>query len=214
MKHLLFTFVLFISLQNIILAQKPRLNSIGLDFGGYAVLAPHKASVESRKNPYMSSSSSIVGLFYERLLEKKPFSFRAGVYLNKQFESVISYHLPIEASGRLVGKKLNNPIFIGYTAGLSYNYISQVVTGFVFVPEGVSYRIAITKDSYIVPHLGLNAGINKNKFRLTASFLYHPFVPKFVEYKTRYPKDGEEIIEYHTNKNTGISLRIGLGYKF
>ena len=214
MKPLLFTFVLFISLQNIILAQKPRLNSIGLDYGGYAVLVPESASIENRKNPYMNSSSSIVGLFYERFLEEKPFSFKAGIYLNKQFESVISYHFPVEASGRLIGKELDNPFFLGYTAGLSYNSISEIVTGFALIPEGVSYDISIIKNSYIVPHLGLNTGINLKKFRLTGSFLYHPFVPKFVEYETKYQKDGQEIIEYSNNKSTGLSLRIGLGYRF
>jgi len=49
---------------------------------------------------------------------------------------------------------------------------------------------------------------------LTGSFLYYPFVPKFVEYETKYQKDGQEIIEYTNNKSTGLSLRIGLGYKF
>ena len=214
MKHLLFTFILFISLQNITLAQKPRLNSIGLDYGGYAVLAPEGASIENRKNPYMNSSSSIIGLFYERFLEKKPFSFRAGAYLNKQFESVISYHFPVEASGRFVGKALDNPFFLGYTAGFSYNSISEIVTGFALIPEGVSYDISIIKNTYVVPHIGLNTGLNLKKFRLTGSFLYHPFVPKFVEYETKYQKDGPEIIEYTNNKSTGLSLRIGLGYKF
>ncbi len=214
MKHLLLTFILCVSLQNIILAQKPKLNSIGLDYGGYAVLVPESASIENRKNPYMNSSSSIVGLFYERFLEEKPFSFKAGIYLNKQFESVISYHFPVEASGRLIGKELDNPFFLGYTAGLSYNSISEIVTGFALIPEGVSYDISIIKNSYIVPHLGLNTGINLKKIRLTGSFLYHPFVPKFVEYETKYQKDGQEIIEYSNNKSTGLSLRIGLGYRF
>lgn len=212
MKHLLLTFILFISLTNLVLAQKPRLNSIGLDYGGYAVVVP-ESSIENRKNPYMNSSSSIVGLFYERFLEKKPFSFKAGVYLNKQFESVISYHFPIEANGRLVGKKLDNPIFIGYTVGLSYNRMHEVIYDIPFSNDIYS-SVTITKDSYVAPHLGINAGVNIKRFRLTSSFLYHPFVPKFVEFTTKYQKDGQESIEYHTNKSTGVSLRIGLGYKF
>ncbi len=214
MKYLLLIFILFISLQNIVLAQKPKLNSIGLDFGGYVVVVPESASIENRENPYMNSSSNIVGLFYERFLEEKPFSFKAGIYVNRQFDALISYHFPVEVNGRLVGRELNNPFFLGYTAGFSYNSISEIVTGFALLSQGVSYDISIIKNSYIVPHIGLNTGFNLKNFRLTGSFLYHPFVPKFIEYETKYQKDGREIIEYANNKSTGVSLRIGLGYRF
>ncbi|PIY11775.1 MAG: hypothetical protein COZ18_03275 [Flexibacter sp. CG_4_10_14_3_um_filter_32_15] len=80
--------------------------------------------------------------------------------LHKQFESVISYHFPVEASGRLIGKELDNAFFLGYTAGFSYNSINEIITGFALIPERVSYDISIIKNSYIVPHLGLDTGIN------------------------------------------------------
>ena len=191
-----------------------KLNTIGVDFGGYAVGTPKYSKDGNEYNPFMKSSSSIVGFYYERFLGKNAFSVKSGIYLNKQFNSIISFYIPIEFNGNLLGKRNDVGFFLGYTGGKNYNFIKDVVYGFRVPAPNTSSDIFISKNKYASPHIGLNAGLNFKKISITICGLFHFLIPEFVKYETTYIDDNHKITEYNTNKTIGISFRTGMCYRF
>ncbi len=191
-----------------------RYNSIGFDFiGGYIVAAPKLQLEGDKYNPYTKNTSSTLGIYYEKHIEDYPFSIKGGVYFNYQFKCIRSIHIPIDLNGNILGKRNSSFVYLGYTAGASYNSIIDVFSSIsYFVPQGTSAEVTIKKDSYLAPHIGFNSGINFKRFGLTGVILYHFFVPEFVNYKVMY--NNLSITENNTNNNYGVTLRFGLNYKF
>jgi hypothetical protein len=134
--------------------------------------------------------------------------------MNKQFNSILSYHIPVDFNGALYGIRNEKGLFLGYTTGLSFNYIDNVVYGFRFPAPNTSSDIFIKKNFYIAPHLGFNSGLNFNRICLSIGGLFHILVPEFVTYQTSYLIDNRAIIEINTNKSFGVSFKIGLSYRF
>ena len=189
-------------------------NNIGIDFGGYVVGTPKHTLTGDKYNTFMKSSSSIVGFFYERFLGDSPYSIKSGVYLNKQFNSVVSFYIPIEFNGNILGKRNESGLFLGYTGGINLNFIREVVYGFRIPEPNTSSDIFINKDSYISPHFGLNTGINFKRICISFSGLFHFLIPEFVKYETKYVVNSNFVTEYNTNKSIGVSFRAGLSYRF
>jgi len=189
-------------------------NSIGLDFGGYIVGTPKHAKAGDKYNSFMESSSSMVGLYYERYLGDLPYSIKGGFYLNEQFNSVISFHIPIEFNGNILGKRNEEGLFLGYTGGISCNFIKDITYGFRFPSPNTSSDIFISKDFYVSPHAGLNTGINFKRMTLSFSGLFHFLIPEYIKYETKYSVNNTPITEYNSNKSIGVSLRAGISYRF
>jgi len=203
--------MLFLLVQT--LSAQTYLNKVGFDFfSPYMVKTPKYNLPGNQYNPYIESSGGGFGFFYERFLNNHSFSIKTGGYLNKQFGSVVSVNIPVDFNGDIFGKRTGTTLFLGYTAGVSFNIMAAVVTGSVFYPYGgkaVSFDVLIKKNFYIEPHAGL--------WRMCFSVqdLFDFFVPEFVTYKTVYKNgQGKEITEYNTNNNWGITLRFGLAYQF
>lgn len=189
-------------------------NKIGLDFGGYAVATPKKNLSGDKYNSFMESSSSIVGLYYDRYLGESQFSIKGGFYFNKQFNSLVSFHIPLEINGNLLGKRDESTVFLAYTAGASLNFIREVVYSFRTPEPNTSSDILINKDFYIAPHFGLSTGLNFNRFGILVSGLFHFLVPEYVKYETTFEENSTTTTQYNTNKSIGTSLRIGASYRF
>ncbi len=210
----LFAFILLVQ----VLPAQTYLNKIGFDFfSPYMVKTPKYNLPGNPYNLYMKSTSQSLGFFYERFFNKTAFSVRTGIYLNKQFGSVVSLNIPVDFNGDIFGKRASTALFLGYTAGLSMN-INVAMTGNVFYPYGgkfVSFDISLKKPFYIEPHAGLYAGVNLGHFSILVQCLFDFLVPEFVNYKTVYKNDQDkEITEYNTNNNWGITIRAGVGYRF
>ncbi len=191
-------------------------NHIGFDYGGFLVKTPKYDLTGNKYNQYMVMSSSMVGLYYERLLNDTPFGFKTGIYLNKQFNSIISVQLPVEFNGNIFGKRYENGFYVGYSAGLNCNFVTTMVSGYITVSQDNSVKgyVDIKRKFYLSPDVGVITGINLNKISLTGQFLFNFLVPEFVTYKTVYKNaQGKEITEYNTNGNWGITFRFGLAYR-
>ena len=191
-------------------------NRIGFDYGGYLVKTPKYDLAANKYNQYMVMSSSMVGLYYERLLNDTPFGLKTGVYLNKQFNSIISVQLPVEFNGNFFGRRYENGFYIGYSVGLNCNFVTTSVSGYITVSQDNSAKgyIEIKRKFYLSPDVGVIAGINLNKISLTGQCLFNFLVPEFVTYKTVYKNtQGKEITEYNTNGNWGITFCFGLAYR-
>ncbi len=160
-------------------------------------------------NPYIEGSSSLVGLTYERRITNT-LSLRSGGYLNKQFNSIISAHVPLEVNGKLIGGNSESIFYAGYTCGLSLNFIRLVVTGFESPAPNTSAEVDIKKDFYISPHAGISTGVMLGRFDLRLQGLFHFLIPEIVDFTTTY----QEVSESNTNGNIGMSIRIGVAYCF
>ena len=183
-----------------------RLNSFGFDLGGYMIKAPKTAKGGDAYNPYIESSSSLMGLFYEREITSS-IRVKGGGYANKQFNSVVSLHVPLEVNGNLIGESM---LYLGYTAGLSANFNRLVVTGLRIPVSGTRADISIIKDFYVAPHAGFHAGLKYGRFDLRSCFLFHFLIPEIVEFTTEYPG----VSESNTNGSIGFSIRFGGAYRF
>lgn len=186
-----------------------RLNSIGLDLGGYMIRTPKSQKVGDIYNPYIEGSSSLVGLTYERKITNT-FSLRGGGYFNKQFNSIISVHIPLELNGKLIGKSSESMYYAGYTCGVSLNFNRLVVTGFEFPAPNTSADVDIEKDFYIAPHAGIHAGVKIGRIDIRVQGLFHFLIPEIADFTTTY----DDISESNTNGSIGLSLRIGGAYCF
>ncbi len=213
--------VIFLFLTQAVNAQE-YLNKIGFDpLAAYIVITP-KYNLPGNKynSSTMESSSGGFGLYYERFFKQHNFSVETGCYLNDQFSSVISFYVPLDYNRSVLGNARETTFYAGYTAGINLNFISFVsgnMSPADFVPTNVilANDISIKKHFYLAPHAGINAGINLKHLFFSFQGLYDFFIPQFVSYKTVYRNDqGEKITEYNTNKNRGISLRLGLGFRF
>lgn len=194
-------------------ATAQKLNNIGFDFAAYVVRAPKHSLEGDKYNPYMENSSSAFGFFYERYLGHYPYSIKTGIYINKQYESVGSLHIPIEVNGSILGKRNQSFAYLGYTGGFSYNRIIVESSSILhFPPEGTKATYTTKRSGYIAPHAGLNAGLNLGKVCLSGTFLYHFLVPEFMDYTVTY--NNNTVTEKNTNKNHGLSIRFGLSYRF
>jgi hypothetical protein len=203
---LLFSFATYVYAQ--------RNNNIGFDIiSGYIVGAPKHDLEGNKYNPYMGNTSSAIGIYYERYIEEYPFSLKAGVFFNYQYKCIRSFHLPIDFNGNLLGKRNASTAYLGYTGGFSYNSLIDVSSTIsYFVPSGTSAEVSIKKNSYFAPHAGLNAGLNFKRIGISGVVLYHFLVPEFVSYTTTY--NNNTITESNTNMSQGVSIRIGLNYRF
>jgi len=196
-----------------VLSFSQNLNNIGFDLGGYIVGAPKHKLTGDKYNPYMENKSGAFGIFYERYIGDYPYSIKTGFYYNYQFNCVRSIHIPIEFNGNLLGKRNESFAFLGYTGGFSYNKLIDIVSSITyFVEPGTNADVSIKKTSYLAPHLGLNAGINVNKFCFSGSLLYHFLIPEYMNFNTSY--NNNKTIEQNTNSSYGISLRLGVSYRF
>ncbi len=210
--------ILFLGLVVQSLSAQTYLNRVGFDFENYMVKTPKYNLPGNQYNPYIESSGGGFGFFYERFLNNHSFSIKTGGYLNKQFGSVVSVNIPLDFNGDIFGKRTKTTLFLGYTAGFSFNIMAAVATGSVFYPYGgkaVSFDVLIKKNFYIEPHAGLYVGVNFWRISFSAQGLFDFLVPEFVTYKTVYKNgQGKEITEYNTNNNWGITSRFGLAYRF
>jgi hypothetical protein len=184
-------------------------NSIGLDLGGYMIRTPKSQKAGDTYNPYIEGSSSLVGLTYERKLTNS-LSLGGGGYLNKQFNSIVSVHLPLEVNGKLIGVTNESLFYAGYTCGISLNFNRLVVTGFEFPAPNTSADVEIKKDFYVTPHAGLHAGVKMGRFDFRVQGLFHFLIPEFADFTTTY----NDVSESNTNGSIGLSLRIGGAYCF
>jgi hypothetical protein len=185
-----------------------------LDFGGYVVPSLKYNLPNNNYINYTENVSSLIGLNYERFLKSLPISVKGGFYINHQYRSVLSLHIPLEINGNLLGNRNESFAFLGYTGGFSYNKVIKVIKSFsmINVQEGFEDDISIKKENYLAPHAGLNAGFNFKKFSISTTLAFHFFVPEFVEYSVK--NISKKTIEYNTNKNYGLSFRIGCSYRF
>lgn len=192
-------------------AQNP--NSVGLDFGGFIINTPKSNFTGDKYNEYISSSSSMVGVYYQRNFAK--ISIKSGLYLNKQFYSLVSTHLPVEIKGVIIGNPETSIAGLNYVGGISMNFLNSIVHGFRFYDDDViSYDIEKTRNIYIAPHVGLNTGLKVGKVNLSGDVLFHFLIPEIVRYDTRYYSNSDIIIENNTNGSWGISFRFGAALSF
>ena len=213
-KKIVIIIICFLSIQT--LSAQDYYNRIGFEYGGYIVSTPRNNLPGNKYNQYMVMSSSLIGLYYERLLNDTPFGLKTGVYLNKQFNSIISVQVPVEFNGNIFGRRYENGFYAGYSAGLNFNFVSTVVSGYITVSQNniVHDYIDIKKNFYLSPDVGVIAGVNLNRISLTAQCLFNFLIPEFVTYKTVYKNDqNKEVTEYNTNNNWGITFRFGLAYR-
>lgn len=193
------------------LAKNP--NSVGLDIGGFIINTPQNKLPGDKYNAYISSSSSMVGIYYQRDFTR--IKVKSGFYLNKQFFSLVSMHLPIEIKGVLAGNPESSIASLNYIGGLSINFLNSIVHGFRFFDDDViSYDIEKTRNNYIAPHVGLNTGLNIGKVNLSGDVLFHFLIPKIVSYHTQYNLNGEITNENNSNNSWGISFRFGAAFSF
>jgi hypothetical protein len=203
--YLLLTLFSFVS--NTLLSQ--HLNSIGLDFGGFMIRTPKTPKTGDAYNPYIEGSSSLVGITYERRITNT-LSLRSGGYFNKQFNSIVSVHVPLEVNGKLIGGKNESIFYAGYTGGISLNFNRFVTTGFEFPAPNTNAEVDIKKDFYVAPHAGIIAGILIGRFDFKLQGLFHFLIPEIVDFTTTH----QGINESNTNGNVGLSIRIGGAYWF
>lgn len=173
------------------------------------IRTPKTAKTGDTYNPYIEGSSNLVGLTYERRITNT-LSLRSGGYLNKQFNSIVSVHVPLEVNGKLIGGKSESMFYAGYACGMSFNFNRFVVTGFEFPAPNTNSEVDIKKDFYIAPHAGINAGVLIGRFDLKLQGLFHFLIPEIVDFTTTY----QDISESNTNGNIGLSIRIGGAYWF
>jgi len=210
MKPLILSLILF-HILNLILAQNP--NSVGLDLGGFIINTPKSNFPGDKYNEYISSSSSMVGVYYQRNFTK--ISVKSGLYLNKQFYSLVSAHLPVEIKGIIIGDPETSIAGLNYVGGISMNFLSSIVHGFRFYDDDViSYDIEKTRNIYIAPHVGLNTGLRIGKVNLSGDVLFHFLIPEIVRYDTRYYSNSDIAVEKNTNGSWGISFRFGAALSF
>jgi len=210
-------FILLLLLVAQALSAQDYYNRIGFEYGGFIVNTPKYNLPGNKYNQYMIRSSSLVGFYYERFLNTTPFGLKTGIYLNKQFNSIISVQVPVEFNGSIFGRRYENGFYAGYSADLNFNFVTTVVSGYLTISQNNTIHdyIDIKKNFYLSPDVGVIAGINLNKISLTGQCLFDFFVPEFVSYKTVYKNDQDkEITEYNTNGNWGITFRFGLAYRF
>ncbi len=210
MKPLILSLILF-HILNLIQAQNP--NSVGLDLGGFSINTPRSNLSGDKFNAYISSYSSMFGFYYQRDFTR--IKVKSGFYLNKQFNSLISGHLPIELKGLLAGNPESSIASLNYIGGLSINFLNSIVHGFRFYDDDViSYDIEKTRNIYIAPHVGLNTGLRIGKVNLSGDVLFHFLIPEIVRYDTRYYSNGDMVIESNSNGTWGISIRFGAALSF
>lgn len=199
------------------LSAQTYLNKIGVDFfSPYMVKTPKYDLPGNKYNPVMEkSTSSSFGLFYERTFRNHSFSLKTGVYLNKQFNSLVSFYVPIEYNGDVFGNSSESAFFVGYTAGLGLNFIAAFTESVIYSDNVISISSSIKKPFYIAPNVGINAGINLNHLFFSFQCLFNFLVPEFVSYQTIYKDNtGKEITEDNANAHWGVSLRVGVGFRF
>ncbi len=201
-----------------VLSAQTYLNKIGFDFfSPYIVKTPKYDLPGNKYNPFLNESTSgSLGFFYERAFRNRSFSLKTGAYLNKQFNSLVSFYVPVEFNGDVFGSNSETTLFAGYTVGFGLNFISFYAGNPVLLAGNVlDIDMSTKKSFYIAPHVGINAGINLNHLFFSFQGLFNFFVPEFVTYKTVYKNEAsKEITEYNTNANWGVSLRAGIGFRF
>ncbi len=215
MKKLVILLFAFLFVQT--LSAQTYLNKIGIDFfSPYMVKTPKYNLPGNKYNPVMGkSTSSSFGLFYERAFRNHSFSLKTGIYLNKQFNSLVSFYVPIEYNGDVFGNSSESTFFVGYTAGLGLNFIAAFTESVIYSNNVINISSSIKKHFYIAPHVGINAGINLNHLFFSFQGLFNFLVPEFVSYHTVYKNEtGKEITENNVNANWGVSLRAGIGFRF
>ncbi len=200
-----------------VLSAQTYLNKIGVDFfSPYMVKTPKYNLPGNKYNPYLEQSTSrSFGFFYERAFKNHSFRLKTGAYLNKQFNTLVSFYVPVEFDGDVFGSSKETTLFAGYTVGVCLNFPSMF-TGSTVLPNNVSdIDFQIKKSFYMAPYAGINAGINLNHLFFSFQGLFNFLVPEFVGYKIVYKNEaGKEITEYNTNAKWGVSLRAGIGFRF
>lgn len=211
-KSVIFVFAFFLLAPA--LPAQTYLNKIGFDFySPYMVKSPKYNLPGNKYNADIKSTGGSFGLFYERAFKNHSFSLRTGAYLNSGL--LVSFYVPVEFNGDILGNSKETTLFLGYSAGLNFNFPIAFTTS-VFLPDNViSVDSQIKKTFYIAPDVGINAGINLGHFFISFQGLFNFFIPEFVAYKTVYKDEtGKQITEYNTNDNWGITIRTGAGYRF
>lgn len=190
-------------------------NRVGFDLGGYAVSAPKKILSGNGRNQFIAGGSSFRGIFYDRAICNNMYSVKTGVYISKQFDALMSVHIPVEFNGSIFGKRDSTMGFFGYSAGLGFNYGFDVDKGIYLLGEGThAIDVEWNKKFYIAPQIGFNAGLNVWRISVLCSATMSFWVPEFAKFTTTFTENGEQLTQTNTNSNMGISLKLGLAYRF
>jgi len=224
MKKIITTILLLFLLQA---AYAQERNNIGFDFFAttYKNSPKYDLPGNNRNSFIQNSNGRMIGLYYERFLKNQSFSIQSGIYYHKSFEEISgsswfkikSVYVPVELNGNLLGKRNKTTLFLGYTAGLGFNFTGgqEGSSSDYYDQSTVYYWVMPKKHFYVVPHAGVNAGVNFWNLSFSFRYLYDFFVPEYVTFKTVYTNDqGKEVTEYNTNSNTGRSFRFGFSYRF
>lgn len=214
MKLVLGIFILVLGCANV---YSQYYNSIELDIGGgYIVFTPKHNLYGDRFNPFLQNSAGMLGLNYERYSNSGKFAFKAGCAIVNQYGGVGSLHIPVQFNGIFIGERYFSRINVGYVGGIGLNsmlFMSHRFTGFSIADT--ECEVMFKKRFYVAPHFGINAAINFGRFAITSDFLFHCFIPEFMLYKVSYTDmQNNRIVEYNTNRNIGITLNIGLMFRF
>lgn len=191
-------------------------SSIGFDMGGYAVSAPKHMMSGNVRNKYIDGGSSFRGIFYDRFICNAAYSIKTGVYMSEQFDALVSLHIPIEFNGNIFGHRDSTMFFVGYTGGIGVNIALDVDEGIVFLSPGTTnVGVDWKKNFYVAPQVGFNAGFNYWRISVLCSATLSFLVPEFAEFTTSFAEDnGQAQVQTNTNSNMGISIKLGVAYRF
>jgi hypothetical protein len=213
-----FLFGLFILALNCANIYSQYHNSIELDLGGgYIVFTPKRDLYGDRFNPFLQNSAAMCGLNYERYSGSGKYAIKAGCAVMNQYGGVGSLHVPVQFNGVFIGKRGLSRINVGFVGGLSFNSMLFMTRRFMYYPAGADAECEVSfgKRFYAAPHLGVGTAINIGRFAITSDFLFHFFIPEFLTYKVSYTDMmNNRIVEYNTNRSIGITLKLGILFRF
>lgn len=192
-----------------------RSNRVGIDMGFYAVGVPKHHLSGDTYNPNIKGGSSCVGVFYERGIIQSRYGIKVGLYPSMQFGSILSVHVPVEFNGNLLGCRDTSLFYLGYTGGLSLNVMHSARSMIVALTDNLlDASVSIGRRVYVAPHMGLSAGFNWKRLAVATTGAFHFLIPEFAQFKTTFAENGVAVTQTNTNASIGISLKVGVAYRF